>query len=130
MLVRRLINERRRRNNTETLAYESENALRLMRRNSFTMWRTAMNRIRAGMYIHDQALQPTVGAWVSLGEVFGINVDSIANDEHVEITRAFPPLSRCHWKECLCSIFEPAHSLRICKRCCRVAYCGTKCQEK
>ena len=49
------------------------------------------------------------------------------NDE--EIRSAFPALSRCGWSKCLCSAYKPAHPLRACKGCWRVAYCGSKCQK-
>lgn len=37
---------------------------------------------------------------------------------------------RCAWEECCCSVYKPAHHMRICTGCHAVAYCGEKCREK
>ena len=50
--------------------------------------------------------------------------------ESNDMTHAFEPLRRCSWTECVCSVHKPAHKLRVCKGCCVVAYCGTKCQTR
>ncbi|GJE93354.1 zinc finger MYND domain-containing protein [Phanerochaete sordida] len=43
---------------------------------------------------------------------------------------AFGALERCAWAGCLCSRHRPAHRMRVCKGCERVAYCGKRCQQK
>ncbi|GJE93349.1 hypothetical protein PsYK624_095080 [Phanerochaete sordida] len=43
---------------------------------------------------------------------------------------SFSPLERCAWAPCLCSRHKPAHRMRVCKGCERVAYCGELCQQR
>ncbi|GJE93331.1 zinc finger MYND domain-containing protein [Phanerochaete sordida] len=38
-------------------------------------------------------------------------------------------LERCAWRECLCSVYKPAHRMRTCKGCEWVVYCGERCQK-
>ncbi|KAI0338430.1 hypothetical protein BDW22DRAFT_714916 [Trametopsis cervina] len=35
----------------------------------------------------------------------------------------------CHWNQCLCR-YTPTHTMRVCKGCSEVAYCGTACQTR
>ena len=34
----------------------------------------------------------------------------------------------CYYENCMCSHKQPLHSLRVCKGCWRVLYCGKRCQ--
>lgn len=42
----------------------------------------------------------------------------------------FPFGKGCDWKDCLCSVYKPAHPMQVCQGCWRVAYCGPRCQKR
>ncbi|GJE93340.1 hypothetical protein PsYK624_094990 [Phanerochaete sordida] len=64
--------------------------------------------------------------WVDARELIGPECTLVVEDMHF----AFRPLKRCAWAECLCSRHEPAHRMRMCKRCEQVVYCGERCQRR
>lgn len=62
--------------------------------------------------------------WMGLGSYIPREGPRIMN-------RWTPPLlKRCGWQECLCSVYKPAHRMRVCNGCCKVAYCGDRCQKQ
>ncbi|KAH8101310.1 hypothetical protein BXZ70DRAFT_935594 [Cristinia sonorae] len=45
-------------------------------------------------------------------------------------TRYWKIPKRCSWNACPCSVTVAFHSVRVCRGCFRVLYCGKMCQEK
>ncbi|GJE93356.1 zinc finger MYND domain-containing protein [Phanerochaete sordida] len=68
-----------------------------------------------------------VVAWGALRPLLALPDDRREGGEVPAV--AYGALARCAWGACLCSRHAPAHRMRVCSGCGRVAYCGGVCQE-
>lgn len=104
--------------------------LAVLRQDSRKRWHTTWDSLRAVTRRHTISYRMVSHSWLALKATLEIERFEQLDRESVRDERAFPPFTMCNWKNCLCSVHEPVHKLKICKRCRRVAYCNTRCQEK
>lgn len=105
--------------------------LATLREDSRRRWRITLTAMRRLSCHRKSNLRRMYQDWLSLRLVLDVDRFAQSDDEsdgHHE--HAFAPLTMCNWKDCMCSVHEPIHPLKICKRCQRVAYCNSRCQSK
>ncbi|EKM50054.1 uncharacterized protein PHACADRAFT_153362 [Phanerochaete carnosa HHB-10118-sp] len=104
--------------------------LKLFRGSSRRYQQAAVQAIRThGQKIHSQ-WNTILQSLDSLGEYLNRVEDGFDPKSPDTDGSPFTALKRCHWSECLCSVYKPSHRLRICEGCWRVAYCNKICQSK
>lgn len=102
-----------------------EDRMMAMRCYAYQAWETSARNMYARRAVPTGEIWDLiVEIWRELGSYFpqrrhGGNNSSI-----------FTPLERCSWAGCACSVFKPAHRLKVCKGCRLVAYCGSGCQTR
>ncbi|GJE93259.1 zinc finger MYND domain-containing protein [Phanerochaete sordida] len=95
-----------------------------IRTHTLTVWQTVMGELsRRRMAQRSSDWRDFVSTWIRVGGLMPPVPDEVPEDS------PFEPLQRCGWSECLCSVHAPAHSMRVCKGCWLVAYCGANCQK-
>lgn len=113
--------------------------LEILRRCSAKLWLSTYQDVRATA----RTISPTYRSnaywevlfkeWARLRDLLEVQKYTnyaAALTEMAQSTPMFGSLTRCHWRECLCNVHKPAHHLKVCKGCWRVAYCNPKCQAK
>ncbi|GJE93193.1 zinc finger MYND domain-containing protein [Phanerochaete sordida] len=114
-------------------ASPSDPQIDLLRRASRAHWKHVMDGLRARR-VHrgdgDTRWRPLHQTWVLLGRALEVDAYGTAPVEHEEVRATFPLLTRCTWRECLCSVHEPLHKLQACRGCSLAAYCNDHCQRK
>lgn len=115
---------------TNSKAQDPENSslseIDVLRYKSAKCWAATANTLDTRSFISrlSTPINDVRREWTLLGRIMKKYNAELEDDE----TRStFPALSRCGWTEC--SIYKPAHALRACKGCWRVAYCRPECQK-
>ena len=97
-----------------------------IRRHTRRAWQAALDEmVRRQIGQRDPNWRQFLAAWRRIGDL----IPSVPESNETP-SRAFEPLRRCGWSECLCNVHKPAHKLRVCKGCWVVAYCSKKCQTR
>lgn len=91
-------------------------------------WKHVVHLFRTGRSNSYPCWQPIVQAWHAFGKA--LEVEKYLSVAEQTSHSVFPPLERCAWQDCLCSVYKPIHPLRVCKGCWRVVYCNAKCQTR
>ena len=100
----------------------------LLRRHLYDVWRSTVEYIdKTKLLRKHPEWREGVTTWKRLGNHMPDMEDALEDDDGIS---SFPPLERCHWTLCECSVHKPAHRLKVCKGCWVVAYCGSRCQAR
>lgn len=97
--------------------------LKVMRRTTLEIYREVLLSLHRIANRQISLRQGITKSWYRLGN---------ALPQYVPRTRSkrLPPvLNRCALRFCLCNAHKPAHHMRVCGGCHRVAYCSPQCQE-
>lgn len=99
-------------------------------------WEPYMQDLRHPFYQGNLIFRRPADACLRLGKALGLD-DSTPIIERHEAALTPTPLEghidgvpRCHYASCLCSVYRPSHSLKICKGCHQVFYCNAQCQRR
>lgn len=104
---------------------EASAELRALARHTHSAWKASADEIsRRRLGPRFPAWRHFLILWRALGDVLRYH------PEDDDASPVFGALERCGWEGCLCSVHKPAHSLRVCKGCWVVAYCGAQCQKR
>ncbi|KIP07092.1 hypothetical protein PHLGIDRAFT_19272 [Phlebiopsis gigantea 11061_1 CR5-6] len=97
----------------------------IIREHSSITWRAFSSKINQALRAIDQSTENRAifQHWAEIGKL----LDSV--EPEGQVAYCFPPVKRCGWELCPCSVHHPAHCLRVCKGCWAVAYCNASCQQ-
>ncbi|GJE93277.1 zinc finger MYND domain-containing protein [Phanerochaete sordida] len=96
-----------------------------VRQHALRAWRRVKEGFeRRRLRERDEDWETCVAIWEDIWAYIPVTrLDKLPRESPFELLR------RCGWSECACSVHAPAHSMRVCKGCWLVAYCGPNCQE-
>ncbi|GJE93202.1 zinc finger MYND domain-containing protein [Phanerochaete sordida] len=119
-----------RRHTTKRIVAPTSGMREFLRRVSRARWQAVADALRARGAHRSTQWRPLHQTWTILGRVLDVEAHGTAPVDAEEIRKAFPPLLRCNWHECMCSVHEPLHKLQVCRGCSYVAYCNDRCQRR
>lgn len=101
----------------------SDKRLMMMRRHTYRSWMSTVKDIESRRLLQGRPeWREAYAVWGRLGRLMS---DVSGNIE--ERKSPFTLLKRCSWTGCECRVHAPAHTLKVCKGCWLVAYCGATC---
>lgn len=101
-----------------------------LRRFSAKQWKRVVASFRTMRLNIYPGWQPLIRSWHTFGTMLDVERYNAAAVAEESVAPVFPPLERCGWQDCLCSVHEPVHSLKTCRGCWRIAYCSLRCQKR
>lgn len=105
--------------------------LTAMRCRSAALWQKTLDALKVSRYTHDPVWRQLGTGWLGLETPLDVaRYLALQQEGGYDMRRVFAPLARCGWRGCLCSVYEPLHPMKTCKRCWVVAYCSATCQTK